>query len=156
GDCTIDPAIVMQLLGPILSQRVADGTAIFDAPGDPSMRSTESPEELLMICVDSSGSMDDTADFDDVEEEYDDSTPSEATQLLEELRPNDSPSVMPAPLETVREYILNHGSFEDIISSAVKAPDYRKGSTANFLVSVIIEEVATDLRRLMTQLNNIH
>ena len=155
GDCTIDPAIVMQLLGPILSQRLADGSAIFDAPGDPSLRSTDPPEELLMICVDSSGSMDDAANFDDVEEADDDSAPAtnEVTQLLEELRPSDS---MPAPLETVREYILNHGSFEDIISSVVKAPKHRKGDTAKFLINVITEEVATDLRRLMTQINNIH
>lgn len=61
-----DPAIVAQLLSPILALREADGSAILDAIGDPTERKLEIPEEILMICVDCSASVEDSTGFYDV------------------------------------------------------------------------------------------
>ena len=156
GDCTVDPAIIMQLVGSILTQRESDGSAIFDAPGDPNLRSTDPPEELLMICVDSSASMGDSVDFDDIDEERDDSaaTQDNVARLLKELCPDD-PSVIPASLNLVKDHILNHASFEDIVGSVVNSPHHRKRGAAKFLVGAVIEEVANELQDLMTQIENI-
>lgn len=66
GEMTIDPAIVAQLLSPIMALREADGSAILDAIGDPAEQKLEIPEEILMICVDCSASMEDRTGFYDV------------------------------------------------------------------------------------------
>lgn len=66
GEATVDTAVVEQLLAPILRQYQADGTVVFDGIGGAATRSLQSPDEILMFCVDCSASMREATDFDDV------------------------------------------------------------------------------------------
>ena len=81
GDTTIDPALVTQLIAPILAAREADGTAVFDGPGDVASRKIETPDEILMVCVDCSASMSYSAGFSDMIE--DDPMPARPQTLLQ-------------------------------------------------------------------------
>jgi len=63
----VDVSIITQLLIPILERRNADGTAVFEAFGDHT-RQVKDPDEIVVLCVDASASMDDRCGFIDVEE----------------------------------------------------------------------------------------
>ena len=63
----VDVSIITQLLVPILERRDADGTAIFESFGDHT-RQVKNPDEVIMLCVDASASMDDRCGFIDIEE----------------------------------------------------------------------------------------
>ncbi len=82
----VDVSIITQLLVPILEQREADGTAIFDAFGTGLERKFRAPDEIIMLCVDCSASMGEDTDFveiidydDDEEYDSDGSTVSETS-----------------------------------------------------------------------------
>ena len=62
----VDVSIVTQVLVPILDQRNADGTSIFEAFGD-RHRAARAPNEIVMLVVDCSASMDNRCGFIDVE-----------------------------------------------------------------------------------------
>jgi len=62
----VDISIITQLLGPILAQRTADGTALFEAYGD-QHRKIVAPDEIAVICIDLSQSMTNCCGFVDVE-----------------------------------------------------------------------------------------
>lgn len=61
-----DVAIITQLLEPILTERTADGTIVFESYGH-LHRKTVAPDEIIMFCVDSSSSMGSRCDFADVQ-----------------------------------------------------------------------------------------
>jgi hypothetical protein len=69
GDETVDVAIITQLLAPILEQREADGTSVFDLFGGPNKRKSGAPDEILMFCLDCSVSMSRTTDFEEIRED---------------------------------------------------------------------------------------
>lgn len=79
-EATVDVAIIMQLLAPILEQRKADGTSVFDAFGGSHTRRFDTPDEILIFCVDCSASMDTAAGFMDIEDT--DQSQAESTQAL--------------------------------------------------------------------------
>lgn len=63
---TVDVSIITQLLEPILIERTADGTVVFEAYGD-VYRKLAAPDELTMICIDLSSSMGDRCGFSDIQ-----------------------------------------------------------------------------------------
>ena len=67
----VDVSIITQLLVPILEQYAADGTEVFESFGDQN-RQVKEPDEIIMICVDASASMDSRCGFVDIEENEDD------------------------------------------------------------------------------------
>lgn len=69
GEEQVDVSIITQLLVPILAGRQADGTAVFEAFGDCTQRKSVTPDEIIMLCVDCSKSMDDDNDFSETIEE---------------------------------------------------------------------------------------
>lgn len=69
----VDVSIITQLLEPILAARNADGTIVFEAYGQPH-RKLNRPDEILVLCVDLSISMDARCGFRDVEANEDDNT----------------------------------------------------------------------------------
>ena len=66
----VDVSIITQLLEPILTQRRADGTIVFEAYGDHHRKLT-TPDEITMICVDLSRSMAHRCSFVDIEHSED-------------------------------------------------------------------------------------
>lgn len=62
----VDVSIVTQVLVPILNQRNADGTSVFEAFGD-RHRAARAPDEIVMLVVDCSASMENRCGFIDVE-----------------------------------------------------------------------------------------
>jgi hypothetical protein len=62
----VDVSIVTQVLVPILNQRNANGTSVFEAFGD-RHRAAKPPDEIVMLVVDCSASMEDRCGFIDVE-----------------------------------------------------------------------------------------
>lgn len=63
---SVDVSIITQLLVPILEQRKADGTAVFEGFGD-RHRQLKDPDEVVMLVIDCSSSMDSRCGFIDVE-----------------------------------------------------------------------------------------
>jgi hypothetical protein len=63
-------SIITQLLVPILGQRNADGTGVFESFGDHT-RQVKDPDKIFMVCIDASASMNDHCEFIDVEDNED-------------------------------------------------------------------------------------
>jgi len=151
GECTIDIAIVAQLLKPILASREADGSAVLDSIGDPIRRRIEIPDELLMICVDCSTSMREPAGFEDI--------------TLEEMEPTQNPvqsqsfdqnlDVLPASLESMKEEISAHESFNDIVCT-IKAVRYdRQQNVALSLVQLLIDLKMDELQHWLRKISDM-
>jgi hypothetical protein len=66
----VDVSIITGLLEPILAERTADGTIVFEAYGSHHRRMV-APDELTMICVDLSASMQECCGFTDVQRSED-------------------------------------------------------------------------------------
>src|SRR2546421_10713601 len=135
GECTIDIAIVTQLLKPILASREADGSAVLDSIGDPIRRRIEDPDELLMICVDCSASMREPAGFEDITlEETEPSQNPVQSQLSDQIQ-----DIVPDSLEGMKEEISAHESFNDIVHT-IKAVYYnRQRNVALNLVQLLVD-----------------
>jgi hypothetical protein len=88
GEEAIDVSIITQQLVPILKRRKADGTSVFEAYGD-QHRQVKNPDEILVICVDLSKSMDRRCVFFDIMESEDAyvsasrSTPSDTSSITD-------------------------------------------------------------------------
>jgi len=114
GEIAIDPSIITQLLEPIPPQREQDGNSIFDGFGDIARQRVESPDEVLMICLDSSQSMYISAGFIDVDAAGDEDVfqPTKEEILLQGIVENE---VCTDSLETAKELLNADESFQDII-----------------------------------------
>ena len=114
---TVDVSIITQLLVPILDRRNADGTAVFEAFGDQHRR-LKDPDEVLILCMDCSSSMDDRCGFIDVEENEDAADP-----VLENINSSyrwsesmeDRRFDRPA-LNEMKAYLVEHESFGDMLA----------------------------------------
>ncbi|KAK8102467.1 hypothetical protein PG984_015613 [Apiospora sp. TS-2023a] len=63
GDETIDVAVIEQLIASLLKAYQDDGTAAFDQYGGAAVKRLLAPDEVLMLCVDVSTSMDEATEF---------------------------------------------------------------------------------------------
>ncbi|KAK3677481.1 hypothetical protein LTR78_002331 [Recurvomyces mirabilis] len=119
GIARIDTAVIEQLISTILKQHEADGTAIFDALGGAAVRRLQTPDELLMFVVDTSASMRDATDFNEVND--DDilmSQPLTATELTEPRYYNK------ATFEEMKELLCKHESFPDMAAIVAEVDPY--------------------------------
>ncbi|KAF8464899.1 hypothetical protein BDZ91DRAFT_729114 [Kalaharituber pfeilii] len=71
GEIAIDVSLVDQKLAPILQKRTVDGTIALDSLGEAEAKAQKSPEEVIVLCVDCSTSMDKPAGFEGVNEDDD-------------------------------------------------------------------------------------
>lgn len=115
----VDVSIITQLLIPILAQYAADGTGVFESFGDQN-RQVKSPDEVIMICVDASASMDDRCGFVDVEEnENAETLPNDENNAASGSdSQSDTENLLfdrPA-LDELKEYLAEHESFEDMLA----------------------------------------
>ncbi|KAH6622099.1 hypothetical protein C7974DRAFT_216154 [Boeremia exigua] len=118
GEEAIDVSVITQLLVPVLAHRNVDGTAVFEAYGSHD-RYTKDPEEAVVVCVDLSSSMGSRCGFVDIEESEDADasvnraihTATPATTSLQVEHPGSERLA----LDELKEYILAHDSFEDML-----------------------------------------
>ncbi|KAH5558945.1 peptidylprolyl isomerase [Parastagonospora nodorum] len=112
----VDVSIITQVLEPILAQRKADGTAIFEAFGD-QHRKLVAPDEIAVICVDLSRSMDDRCGFVDVQDNEDANTQSSPSQdAVISATVTENPAFHLPDADELKEYIRNHESFDDFVA----------------------------------------
>jgi U-box domain len=158
GEETIDVAIITQLLVPILEQREADGTAIFDAFGDGFQRKFKAPDEIIMVCVDCSSSMSENSDFMEIRDsdsEGDESDDSDMDTNDDSSQTNnaaDGSSYFCATLDEMKKSITEHESFTDMLyivhdSAASKRRDVAC-KVMEILSVLASQELSKSLRRL--------
>jgi ubiquitin-protein ligase/uncharacterized protein YegL len=160
GECDIDISIVAQLLEPIIAARVADGTAIFDGDFYAAQRRSDKPDEILMICVDCSSSMSQSAGFIDTkaahggDEDDDDDTGqsrSETDDLLDDIRQNE---IYAGTLDDMKETLQTHESFDDMIRTVATTHQGLQRSLSIQLIKRVIELAVTHLMHKMERRDN--
>ncbi|KAF1833256.1 hypothetical protein BDW02DRAFT_599244 [Decorospora gaudefroyi] len=115
----VDVSIITQLLEPILTQRKADGTIVFEAYGDHHRKLT-APNEIIMICVDLSSSMRERCGFEDVQSSED--ADAEAHRHLRpdagtsNAPPGENPAFQLLGPDELKEYLKAHESFDDFLA----------------------------------------
>lgn len=112
GEENVDVSIITQLLVPILGKRESDGTAIFDAFGDSFQRKSKTPDEIIMLCIDCSASMQDDNDFSEIKDDQrvPDNTSVSTTDMV------NSTTFIPANLDEMKAVLSEHESIDDILS----------------------------------------
>lgn len=115
----VDVSIITELLQPILTERMADGTIIFEAYGDHHQK-TVAPDEVTIFCVDLSCSMSKRCDFADLQANEDD---DEQARLHVRSQTEERNAVfienaefqLPTPDE-LKEYLKAHESYDDFLA----------------------------------------
>lgn len=158
GEETVDVSIITQSLVPILARRHADGTAVFEAYGN-HHRQVKDPDEVIVVCVDLSESMDSWCGFIDVKENEDANAPvvrntSQAAVptptssiaeypgserlTLEELKGISIWLKRTKTMLTETEYLLGHSSFDDMLA-IVRAGigDHQRAQNASKVLKIL-------------------
>ncbi|KAF7673903.1 hypothetical protein GT037_007669 [Alternaria burnsii] len=137
----VDVSIITQLLEPILAQRKADGSIVFEAYGD-SHRKLTAPDETTMICVDLSSSMDERCGFDDIQNS-EDAEEEMQEQVRSTVAPPQAPVEensafdLPGPDE-LKEYIRSHESYDDFIAIVgTGKDDYHRRQNAKKVFEIL-------------------
>ncbi|KAF2463700.1 uncharacterized protein BDR25DRAFT_245013 [Lindgomyces ingoldianus] len=147
---SVDVSIITQLIVPILNRRQADGTAVFEAFGDQHRRLRD-PDEIIMLAVDCSASMNDRCGFVDVEEnedafdpEYDSDDDIYSSVSLTHSERSEDPAFERPALDELKTYLSEHESFGDMLAIIRSAPD-------DFLCHKNAEKVLELLRDLANE-----
>jgi hypothetical protein len=116
----VDVSIITQLLEPILSQRVADGTVFFEAYGN-QHRKLVAPDEIAMLCVDLSSSMSERCDFIDIQNNEDAdiqvSGSANARNVASSHRVGAEDPAFPRPdSDELKEYLKALESYDDFLA----------------------------------------
>ncbi|KAL6704640.1 hypothetical protein ACN47E_008037 [Coniothyrium glycines] len=148
----VDVSIITGLLEPILAARTANGTIIFEAFGT-QHRKIRDPDEVTVLCVDLSRSMEKRCGFTDVELNEDgdaeirqkaqeDCAKTSNSRTMEDL-------AYPLPdLDDLKEYLRTHESYEDFLA-IVGTGDKRKSRVRN---ANVVMNILDQLHR--QQVNN--
>ncbi|KAK0721004.1 hypothetical protein B0H67DRAFT_487271, partial [Lasiosphaeris hirsuta] len=158
GECDIDPAVIAQLLEPITAARIADGTAIFYGDFHATQRQSDKPDEILMICVDSSSSMSLPAGFEDVKPaepstQAPGTTDYRASDLTEDIFQNE---IYVGTLSDEKEALQNHEAFDDMVQTvrACAGVEAQRVAVLELLKSTN-ELNLLELRHAMEQLESV-
>ncbi|KAJ4353723.1 uncharacterized protein N0V89_005453 [Didymosphaeria variabile] len=113
----VDVSIITQLLIPILGRYAADGTAVFESFGDRT-RQIKEPNEIIMLCVDASSSMNWRCGFDDIEENEDAGGSSDIADcsVLEAETDIENAGFDRPALDELKDYLSKHESFKDMLA----------------------------------------
>ena len=149
----VDVSIITQLLEPILTQRRADGTIVFEAYGDHHRKPT-TPDEITLICVDLSRSMSDRCGFVDVEHSED------AEEELQQQVRSTTDIAPPLPVENpafnlpdsdeLKEYLKSHESYDDFLAIVnTGKDDYHRRQNAEKVLQILqqLHEQQIDCKR---------
>ncbi|KAI4677039.1 hypothetical protein J4E81_010999 [Alternaria sp. BMP 2799] len=152
----VDVSIITQLLEPILTQRKADGTIVFESYGD-NHRMMTAPDEVTMICVDLSASMKDRCGFDDVQTSEDAhivirrATP--ITVAASQMPPVENDAFELPDVDALKEYMKSHESYTDFLAIiATGKDDYHRRQNAEKVLEILKQLDDQQLETKRTQL----
>lgn len=141
GDETIDAAVIEQLIAPIIRSYEADGTAVFDAVGGgAAVRRLQSPDEILMFCVDCSASMRSATDFHEVNEDV-----PFARQDSDVQGYVNAQFYNRASYEDMKDYLCQYQGFEDMIAIIRDRNDDKMEDTADKVLEVLRNILSSDI-----------
>ncbi|KAK8037291.1 hypothetical protein PG991_000637 [Apiospora marii] len=110
GEETIDVAVIEQLIEPLLKAYQDDGTAAFDQYGGAVVKRLLAPDEILIFCVDVSGSMGEDTEFTGVNDTDRSIRDAGARALVEpELFNQDT-------TDDAIEFLCDYEGFDDMIA----------------------------------------
>ena len=137
----VDVSIITQLLEPILAQRTADGTIVFEAYGD-HHRKMIAPDEITMLCVDLSCSMSDRCGFTDVQINEDADAQINRNARTggdgSTTRTTENPAYHLPDTDELKEYLKAHESYDDFIAIISTAHnDYHRRQNAEKVLQII-------------------
>jgi hypothetical protein len=161
GEETIDVAIITQLLVPILEQREADGTAIFDAFGAGFQRKFKAPDEIIMVCVDCSSSMSEDTDFMEIQDsdsEEDDSNNSEMDMHdypSQTINAADGSSYFCATLDEMKKSITEHESFPDMLHIVRDTAASKRRDVACKVLEILSVLASQELSKSLQRLEDL-
>ncbi|EAT77244.1 peptidylprolyl isomerase [Parastagonospora nodorum] len=135
---SVDVSIITQLLEPILAQRKADGTDIFEAYGD-QQRRVIVPDEVAVICVDLSRSMLSRCGFVDVQDSEDaDARINSSRTAAPSATMTENPGFHLPDSDELKEYLRNHESFEDFLAiTRAGNSNYQRRRNAEKVLQII-------------------
>ena len=139
----VDVSIITQLLEPILAQRKADGSIVFEAYGD-NHRMLTAPDEITMICVDLSSSMSERCGFDDVQTSEDAEADIQrsvlATAAASRALPAENSAFELPDADTLKEYMKSHESYNDFLAIVgTGKDDYHRRRNAEKVLEVLVQ-----------------
>ncbi|KAF2023014.1 hypothetical protein EK21DRAFT_95249 [Setomelanomma holmii] len=164
----VDVSIITQTLEPILAQRNADETAVFEAYGDHHPR-VVAPDEIAVICIDLSRSMTERCGFVDVEENEDAqeqilcrSTTLETQDAGSAVKEN--PAYPLPDSDELKEYLRAHESFEDCLAIIrTGRDDYQRRLNAEKVLDIMqqintqrIEAQIQEMKNLRRRTTHFH
>ena len=136
----VDVSIITQLLEPILAQRNADGTLVFEAYGA-NHRTMTTPDELTMICVDVSSSMRERCGFNDVQISEDAEAEiqrSVLTTAAASQTPAENVDFELPDVDTLKEYLQSHESYTDFLAIVgTGKDDYHRRLNAEKVLEIL-------------------
>ncbi|KAF2114818.1 hypothetical protein BDV96DRAFT_575954 [Lophiotrema nucula] len=141
GEESVDVSIITQLLVPVLNRRNADGTAVFEAFGDQHRR-LKDPDEIVMLCVDCSSSMDERCGFIDVEtneDAVDSVSGAEASSSSAPVsRHQEDARFERLALDELKTFLAQHESFDDMIGIVLTGTDaFRRQKNAEKVLQIL-------------------
>ncbi len=140
----VDVSIIEGLLEPILAERKADGTVVFEAYGD-YCRTVLNPEEIIMLCVDLSRSMRNRCDFLDLQSNEDAHVRLPPTTNNRNTTVAASGNVaaenpafdLPGP-DDLKEYLRTHESYEDFLAIIQSGKDdFQRRRNAKLVLQIL-------------------
>jgi hypothetical protein len=148
GDCYVDTAVVTQSLARLRETEPEDVFSRFNSLGGTKSAEAEPPSEIIMICLDTSKSMDENVDFPDMNrlasmdgDDSDDTTEipeSGTTWSSQEARG------MPVLYFANSEHLSNCNYFQDILGIINLAGPVRN---RRLVAADVLEELATTYRK---------
>lgn len=163
----VDVSIITQMLEPILTQRKADGTSIFEAYGD-QHRKVVAPDEIAIICIDLSQSMNERCGFEDVENNEDADAQIRQRSVANVETPSTTMAEDPVyhlpDADELKEYIRSHESYDDCLAIVhTGRDDFQRRLNAEKVLKIFqqldkcqIEAKAKELERLRQRSSHYH
>ena len=147
GEETIDTAVIEQLISPIMQGYEAEGTAVFDAFGGATVKRLQAPDEILMFCVDVSASMRQPSDFAEVHGPVSVEEGDETVHV--------EPDFYRVSFEDVKEGIVSHESFDDMVAIVAETAEQNRRSVASRVLEILRMMLYSELKKKSTDLHNM-
>ncbi|KAI1497609.1 hypothetical protein F5X99DRAFT_432867 [Biscogniauxia marginata] len=142
GPVNIDPAEVEESIFNALERYEADGTAVFDIYGSKTTRRrVQTPDEIVMFCVDCSQSMNKATDFGMMDEgiiEAQDTQKQVEALIQRELYEN-------TPFDVVKDYLMEYEGYDDMVAIIAHTGLVRQHVVAEQVVTIFKQMLSSEI-----------
>ena len=158
GDCYVDTAVVTQSLARLRETEPEDLFSRFNSLGGTKSAEAEPPSEIIMICLDTSKSMDEDADFPDMNRltSFDDEDTDDTPEIIPEsgtMWSSEDARGMRVLSYAKSEHLSNCDYFQDILGIVNLAGPVRN---RRLVALDVLEELATTYGRAALPLIEAH